>query len=146
MVIRDADNEQAGLFYDAIDGFHFEWGYRQTLQVDRRRILNPPADGPSIEYTLVKTLEKTAEKDWSVRAVLTDSSDLRLSGDTLFIRGYTRPVMVESQENRDKLKGKDVAYCDLRIRPDLEGPDSGALLGDSVRILRPDAAGKLVPE
>jgi len=146
MVVKEAENEPAGFFYGGIEGFHFQWGYRQSLQVDRRRILNPPADGSDIEYTLVKTLEKTADKNWSFRAVLTDSSALRLSGDTLFIEGYTRPILVEPLENRVKLKGKDVVYCDLRIRPDLEGSDSGALFGDSVRVLHPDSTGRLVPD
>jgi hypothetical protein len=148
MVISHADDGQTGSFYDGIRGFRFQWGYRQTLRVERRRILNPPADGSSTEYALIEVLKKEAVPDWAFRAYLLDSSALSLSGDTLTILGYARPIRVEATEDREKLTGRSAAYRDIRLRPSpgTEGSDSAPLLGDSVRILRPDPTGKLIPE
>ena len=47
------------LFYDSIDGFTYEAGYRYVLRVAERRIPNPPADGSSIAYRLVAVTSKT---------------------------------------------------------------------------------------
>jgi hypothetical protein len=44
------------LFYDAIEGFTFEWGYRYVLQVRRTTVRNPPADGSSYSYRLEQVL------------------------------------------------------------------------------------------
>ncbi len=51
-------------FYSSIDGFEFEEGYLQKIEVEERK-LNPkdvPADGSSIEYKLVKVLEKQKDE------------------------------------------------------------------------------------
>lgn len=45
-------------FYDGIDGFNFEQSYVYKLKVKTRNIPNPPADGSSIEYSLVEVLSK----------------------------------------------------------------------------------------
>ncbi len=144
MVASDSDNVGSYVLYGEIEGFRFQWGYRQTLQVDRWRILHPDADAPDIAYALVKTYEKAFIPDWSFRAVLVDSSALRLAGDTLSIAGYKRPILVDVPKDRENLKG--AVYLDLRIRSSGGDPDSGALRGDSVRVLHPDATGRLVPE
>jgi hypothetical protein len=47
------------LHYSGIEGFAYEEGFEYTLTVKRERVKNPPADGSSIRYTLVKVLEKT---------------------------------------------------------------------------------------
>lgn len=49
-------------FYDRIEGFVFEDGYRWRLDVERRRVPNPPADGSSVAYRLVRILSKEAER------------------------------------------------------------------------------------
>jgi hypothetical protein len=133
MVFRESENEQPGLLYGEIEGFHFEWGYRQTLQVDRRRIVHPAADAPDIEYTLVKTLEKASSPDWSFRAVLR-RTELRLDGDTLSVLGYPRSILVDAPEDREMLKG-GAAFMNIRVRPWPGNIGSGPLQGDSVRIL-----------
>jgi hypothetical protein len=45
-------------FYDAIEGFTHEPGYRYRLRVARRVVRNPPADGSSVAYRLLEVLEK----------------------------------------------------------------------------------------
>ncbi len=52
-----ADREN---FYDRIDGFNFEWGYRYTLHVSASAVENPPQDGSSIVYSLLEQLDKRA--------------------------------------------------------------------------------------
>ena len=49
------------LFYDRIEGFEFEPGYQQTLQIERRQRFTPanaPADASLYQYRLLRVLEK----------------------------------------------------------------------------------------
>lgn len=46
-------------FYSNIDGFTYEPGYEYVLKVKTEKIENPPMDGSSIKYTLVKEVSKT---------------------------------------------------------------------------------------
>ena len=44
--------------YFGIEGFAYEEGFEYKLTVRREKIKNPPADGSSIRYVLVKVIEK----------------------------------------------------------------------------------------
>lgn len=46
-------------FYTNIEGFTYEPGYEYVLKVKTEKIENPPMDGSSIKYTLVKQVSKT---------------------------------------------------------------------------------------
>lgn len=46
------------LLLDAIQGFQYEVGYEYTLRVNKYNIPNPPQDGSSIGYKLIKTISK----------------------------------------------------------------------------------------
>jgi len=48
-------------FYAPIEGFQFEEGYLKKIKVKAEKIDNPPADGSSIKYRLVKELEKKVD-------------------------------------------------------------------------------------
>ena len=50
------------LFYQQIEGFAFEEGYRWRLEVERRPVPNPPADASSVAYRLVRVLSKERER------------------------------------------------------------------------------------
>jgi hypothetical protein len=50
------------LFYQDIEGFTFEDGYRWRLDVERRRVPDPPADGSSVAYRLVRVVSKDRER------------------------------------------------------------------------------------
>ena len=41
-------------FFNAIDGFNYQWGTSYDVIVAWRRLENPPADGPSRTYRLVR--------------------------------------------------------------------------------------------
>ena len=45
-------------FYAPIQGFDFQEGWRYRLQVNESKIANPPADGSSLRYQLVRVLDK----------------------------------------------------------------------------------------
>lgn len=46
-------------FYNSIEGFNYEPGYEYVLDVKVEKIENPPADGSSLKYILVKEVSKT---------------------------------------------------------------------------------------
>ncbi len=48
-------------FYDQIEGFNYEEGYEYVLEVKKVKVENPPADGSSLKYTLVKEVSKTSK-------------------------------------------------------------------------------------
>ncbi|GAB3575337.1 hypothetical protein GCM10027578_39370 [Spirosoma luteolum] len=58
LYVRENGKGDWQLFYDPIEGFTFEPGYTYTLRVKRQAVENPPADGSSLRYTLVKQLRK----------------------------------------------------------------------------------------
>jgi len=47
---------QGHTFYDAIQGFEYQWGHETTMEVRTEKVKNPPADGSSIDYFLVKVI------------------------------------------------------------------------------------------
>lgn len=52
------EQENWEFFYDEIDGFTFEPGYLYKLLVSVETIPNPPADASSLQYRLIRILEK----------------------------------------------------------------------------------------
>lgn len=58
LVREDADGQWLN-FYDAIEGFTWEAGYEYVLVVGWREIPDPPADGSSRAYWLVRQVSKT---------------------------------------------------------------------------------------
>ncbi|HEX8905104.1 MAG TPA: DUF4377 domain-containing protein [Longimicrobiaceae bacterium] len=59
LLVREPPAEEWTLFYDDIEGFEWQAGYEWTLVVAVRDIDNPPADGSSQSYRLVKVVKKT---------------------------------------------------------------------------------------
>lgn len=57
--VKLSPDEEYGLFYDTINGFEFEPGFEYVLQVQVEQIENPPADGSSLQYTLIQVVSKT---------------------------------------------------------------------------------------
>ena len=58
MVVREGKKGKWQNFYDSIAGFKFEEGFWYELKVDKFKVPNPPADGSSIRYKLVKLVSK----------------------------------------------------------------------------------------
>ncbi|QOG90671.1 DUF4377 domain-containing protein [Flavobacterium columnare] len=45
-------------FYSNIEGFKYEQGNEYELIIKEEKVENPPADGSSIKYTLIKEISK----------------------------------------------------------------------------------------
>ena len=58
MRVKEGADSAWSLFYSQIEGFDYEEGYEYVLQVEKEKIENPPADGSSIRYKLVKVVSK----------------------------------------------------------------------------------------
>lgn len=59
ILVREKLTHKWEYFYDNIEGFNYEPGYEYLLTVSTTKIENPPADGSSIKYTLIKQISKT---------------------------------------------------------------------------------------
>lgn len=90
-------------FYEGIDGFQFQWGYRQTLAVQKDSIPDPVADGPSFRYVLVSTTAKVAAPVWEFEAYLHDTTALSFDGDTLSIEGYPSKIVIADSADRGRI-------------------------------------------
>lgn len=54
----NTDNWEYFYYYNSIKGFDYEEGYTYTLNVREEKVENPPADGSSLSYTLIKVVSK----------------------------------------------------------------------------------------
>lgn len=60
LLVKERPDEEWGYFYSSIAGFTHETGYSYTLLLERSQVSNPPADGSSYEYRLLRVLAKSA--------------------------------------------------------------------------------------
>lgn len=51
-------NGSPEFFYSAIEGFDYQEGFEYQIQVQGTAVTNPPADGSSISYKLVKLISQ----------------------------------------------------------------------------------------
>ena len=60
MQVRGQPGESWSLFYQQIEGFTFEPGYRYQLEVTKEQLTDVPADASSLRYRLIKVVSKEA--------------------------------------------------------------------------------------
>lgn len=60
LVKEKGDNTWSPYDFGAITGFTYEKGYEYELLVTKTIYANPPADGGSYDYTLIKVVSKVA--------------------------------------------------------------------------------------
>lgn len=58
--VRESPDLPWQYFYSEIEGFTFEPGFDYELRVREEKVANPPADGSSLRWTLVKVVSKRA--------------------------------------------------------------------------------------
>ena len=58
--VREAADRPWQYFYSEIEGFSYEPGFDYELRVREEKVANPPADGSSLRWTLVKVVSKRA--------------------------------------------------------------------------------------
>jgi hypothetical protein len=56
--VRRSPDDDWELFYDPIEEFEHEGGYRYELDVEVSTVQRPPADAPSLKYRLVRIVAK----------------------------------------------------------------------------------------
>ncbi|MCE9923312.1 MULTISPECIES: DUF4377 domain-containing protein [Aeromonas] len=60
MQVRSQPGENWTLFYQQIEGFTFEPGFRYQLEVRTEQLTDVPADASSVRYQLIKVVSKQA--------------------------------------------------------------------------------------
>lgn len=55
-------NGSPELFYSSIEGFNYQEGFDYQIEVSSTPVANPPADGSSIKYKLVKIISQKKAK------------------------------------------------------------------------------------
>lgn len=63
MQVAESENGEFEFFYDDIEGFAFNEGTSYVIDVTIERVPDPPADGSSLDYTLVEVVEETEVVD-----------------------------------------------------------------------------------
>lgn len=58
LLIKEEGQKEFEIFYQSIEGFVFEEGYRQTISVSERYVANPMVKQTEPIYTLIKVLKK----------------------------------------------------------------------------------------
>jgi heat shock protein HslJ len=58
--VRSAADQPWQYFYSQIEGFTHEPGFDYELRVREEKVANPPADGSSVRWTLVRVVSKRA--------------------------------------------------------------------------------------
>jgi hypothetical protein len=62
MLVREGPDADWTYFYGGIRGFDFEPGFFYELRVLRHRIKNPPVDGSSFRYVLLRLVSKGSRR------------------------------------------------------------------------------------
>lgn len=62
LLVKRPGEDQWTFFYDPIEGFDFQPGYNWTLEVRRTEVKNPPADGSSARWELIRIVEQVMER------------------------------------------------------------------------------------
>lgn len=73
MLVRETPDAEWRYFYNAIQGFEFEPGFFYELRVERHRIENPPIDGSSFRYVLLRLVSKVPDPSGTLRDGTMDS-------------------------------------------------------------------------
>ncbi len=107
MLIKSRPSEDWTYFYDTIEGFNYEEGYSYELEVAVTRIENPPADGSSLQYSLLKILSK--QKDQTVGQNMTHSTPIQQQEvSDIVYEASTRGSFFQIKINKDLIqKTKD---------------------------------------
>lgn len=89
--VRENPQENYTLFYGTIGGFCYRPGFEYVIKVKEEPVLNPPADAPSMNWTLVDVISKTGALTASSLEGVSWSLDsyLNVEGMTVCLLPYT---------------------------------------------------------
>ena len=92
MLVRGSEQEDWTYFYDGIEGFDFTWGDNYELLISVHEVPDPPADGSSLKYRLIRIVSKTpapAQSTFDFPSVYAPELIRRISENT-FQLGFER--------------------------------------------------------
>jgi len=61
LLVKEEPEAEWRLFYDGIEGFEYQEGYRYEILVYGTPVANPPRDASSMTYRLVRIVSRTRE-------------------------------------------------------------------------------------
>ena len=61
LLVKESEDTDWEFFYDGIEGFTYVEGVSYVLDVEITQVKDPPADGSSLYYRLVRVVEATPE-------------------------------------------------------------------------------------
>ena len=67
-LVKENPEDEWELFYNQIEGFNYEPGFDYEIEVEVTPVENPPADGSSLQYTWIRTLNKQQNPDYQPEA------------------------------------------------------------------------------
>ncbi|WP_223148885.1 DUF4377 domain-containing protein [Aquimarina sp. RZ0] len=86
LLVRESPEAEWQFFYDQIEGFEYEEGYKYKIKVSISSIKNPLEDGSSLQYKLIKVISK--QKNQSIAQNTSEKqNDLEFEYEALS-RGY----------------------------------------------------------
>ena len=94
LMVKENQGDEWQLFYDQIEGFNYEEGYFYELKVKVTPVKNPPADGSTMYYTLIKVVSKTKVEALPVQSEGV-ANDLEGSWETKEIVGFDNQTGVK---------------------------------------------------
>lgn len=101
---RRSPDDEWQLFYDSIDGFEYEPGFRYTLKIRESENPNPPADASSIQYELLELIAKDPVAELNLA-----NTQWRYLGRQ--IDGVLQPAPTELTLNFDDTRASGNAGC-----------------------------------
>ncbi len=104
MLYKESITDDWSFFYDTIEGFDYEEGYAYELEIEVSQLENPPADGSSLHYSLVKVISK--EKEESIGQNVTTEDQKTQENDIIGVeyQALTRATFFQVNINNDKIK------------------------------------------
>ena len=118
-------------FYSGIEGFDFEWGFDQKIEVEIYEISNPPADASSSKYKLISQIGKVQNSDNYFELFINSSFEHEINSDTLRINVYDQLLLFKNMAQIDFFRNNiDSTYLALYI----DFKDKSKLVIDSITL------------
>jgi len=120
-------DEDWQLFYDQIEGFEYQEGYRYTLLVEKLDVLDPPADSSAFRYMLVEVLEQ--EETGIMESGVLDNTTWLLTGygDPQALNGVLEKVRVAFQYDAAEGMVSGTAGCNRYFGDAAVNQDEGTI-------------------
>lgn len=123
MQVKFNPDEEWQLFYNQIEGFDYQPGYRYTVLVEQLEVQNPPAGGSSLRFVLLDVLDKVEELKVSVGELAGTAWLLDGFGELNQPQGVLEKVIVSLQYDPEQGRLSGSAGCnsyfgEVKIDPD----------------------------